>query len=118
MQIVIDIPDEQVKKSLEESKSIHENEGEKGHVDIMMLYTNGRLDFVDVSRKTDFYSCEYKILPKGHGRLCDLDAALKCVNDDSVEDCDAKWQAIGLFEWAMAKRVVIEADKAESEGEE
>lgn len=55
-------------------------------------------------------------LPKGHGRLCDLDAALKCVDDDSVEDCDAKWQAIRLFEWAMTKRVVIEAEKSESEG--
>jgi len=50
-------------------------------------------------------------LPEGHGRLCDLDAALKCVDNDSVTDCDAKWQAIRLFEWAMAKRVVIEADK-------
>lgn len=49
-------------------------------------------------------------LPKGHGRLCDLDAALKCIDNDTVEDCDAKWQAIRLFSWAMAKRVVIEAD--------
>ena len=64
MQIVIDIPEEQIKKSLEESKSIHEDEGEKGSVDIVMLYTNGRLDFVDVSRKKDFYSCNYKILQK------------------------------------------------------
>lgn len=74
MQIVIDIPDEQVKKSLEESKYILEDEGAKGSVDIVMLYTNGRLDFVDVSRKENFYSCEYKILPKGHGRLIDADA--------------------------------------------
>ena len=29
MKIVIDIPDEQIKKSLEESKHIHEDEGEK-----------------------------------------------------------------------------------------
>ncbi len=72
MQIVIDIPDEQVKKSLEESKYIHEDEGAKGSVNIVMLYTNGRLDFVDVSRKEDFYSCEYKILPKGHGDLIDI----------------------------------------------
>jgi hypothetical protein len=64
MKIEIDIPEEQIKKSLEESKSIHEDEGEKGFVNIVMLYTNGRLDFVDVSRKTDFYSCEYKILQK------------------------------------------------------
>lgn len=71
MRIVIDIPEEQIKKSLKESKYIHEDEGEKGFVDIMMLYTNGQLDFVDVTRKTDFYSCKYKILPKGHGRLID-----------------------------------------------
>ena len=71
MQIVIDIPDEQVKKSLEESKNISEDEGVKGSVQIVMLYTNARLEFVDVERKTDFYSCEYKILPKGHGDLID-----------------------------------------------
>lgn len=74
MQIVIDIPDEQIKKSLEESKYINEDEGAKGSVHIVMLYTNARLEFVDVERKTDFYSCEYKILPKGHGRLIDADA--------------------------------------------
>ena len=74
MQIVINIPDEQVKKSLEESKYINEDEGAKGSVHIVMLYTNAQLEFVDVERKTDFYSCEYKILPKGHGRLIDADA--------------------------------------------
>lgn len=73
MQIVINIPDEQIKKSLEESKHIHEDEGEKGFVNIAMLYTNEQLEFVDVERKTDFYSCEYNILPKGHGRLIDAD---------------------------------------------
>lgn len=73
MQILIDIPDEQIKKSLEESKYIHEDEGEKGSVNIAMLYTNARLEFVDVERKTDFYSCEYKMLPKEHGRLIDAD---------------------------------------------
>ena len=49
-----------------------------------------------------------KVLPK-HGRLADLDAALKCVDDDSLEPCDAKWQAIRLFDWAMSKRVLLEA---------
>lgn len=67
MTIVIDIPEEQIKKSLEESKYIHEDEGEKGFVNITLLYTDGQLEFVDVERKTDFYSCKYKILPKGHG---------------------------------------------------
>ena len=55
MQIVIDIPDEQIEKCLEESKHIHENEGEKGSVDIVLLYTNKKLEFVVISRKTDFY---------------------------------------------------------------
>ena len=73
MQIVISIPDEQVKKSLEESKNINEDEGVKGSVHIVMLYTNARLEFVDVERKTDFYSCEYKILPKEHGDLISRD---------------------------------------------
>jgi hypothetical protein len=50
-----------------------------------------------------------------HGRLADLDAALKCVDDDSLEPCDAKWQAIGLFDWAMSKRVVLEARRNEND---
>ena len=75
MQIVIDIPDEQIEKSLAESKYIHENEGEKGSVNIVLLYTNKKLEFVDISRKTDFYSLtdKYIVLPKGHGRLIDAD---------------------------------------------
>ena len=40
MQIVIDIPEEQIKKSLEESKYIHEDEGEKGFVNIALLKLN------------------------------------------------------------------------------
>jgi len=79
MQIVIDIPDEQIEKSLEESKYIHEDEGEKGSVHIVLLYTNKKLEFVDISRKTDFYSLtdKYTILPEGHGRLIDADALEK-----------------------------------------
>jgi hypothetical protein len=75
MKIVIDIPDEQIEKCLEESKYIHENEGEKGSVDIVLLYTNKKLEFVDISRKNDFYSLtdKYTVLPKGHGRLIDAD---------------------------------------------
>ena len=75
MQIVIDIPDEQIEKSLVESKYIHEDEGEKGSVNIVLLYTNQKLEFVDISRKTDFYSLtgRYTVLPKGHGRIIDVD---------------------------------------------
>lgn len=70
---MIDIPDEQIEKSLAESKYIHENEGEKGSVNIVLLYTNKKLEFVDISRKTDFYSLtdKYTVLPKGHGRIID-----------------------------------------------
>lgn len=79
MQIVIDIPDEQIEKSLEESKYIHENEGEKGSVHIVLLYTNKKLEFVAISRKTDFYDLthKYTILPKGHGDLIDRKELLK-----------------------------------------
>ena len=109
MQIVIDIPDEQVKKSLKESKSIHENEGEKGYVNIMMLYTNGRLGFVDVSRKTDFYSCKYKILPKGHGTLKDVDNIKTAFPSGEYVRTESVRATIDHED------TIIEADKAESE---
>ena len=52
------------------------------------------------------------VLPE-HGRLCDLDAALKCVEE--VTDSKEKKYAIALFDWAMSKRVIIPATK---EGDE
>lgn len=51
-------------------------------------------------------------LPKGHGRIADMDAAIKCIEDCEGED--AIW-AISLIDWACGKRTLIEADKAESE---
>ena len=51
-------------------------------------------------------------LPKGHGRIADMDAAIKCIED--VTGDDAIW-AIALIDWACSKRTIIEADKAESE---
>ena len=51
--------------------------------------------------------------PKGHGRIADMDAAIKCIED--VEGEDAIW-AISLIEWACSKRIIIEADKLESDG--
>ena len=86
IELVIKIPEEQIKKSLEESKYIHEDEGEKGFVNIIMHYTNASLEFVYVERKTDFYSCEYKILPKGHGRLIDADEILEINEFDTYSD--------------------------------
>lgn len=106
MQIVINIPEEQIKKSLEESKYIHEDEGEKGSVNIAMLYTNGQLDFVDVSRKTDFYSCKYKILPKGHGRILDEKDIL------DIENNDGGWyDLVDMPEYIAGVKAIIEADK-------
>lgn len=53
-------------------------------------------------------------LPKGHGRIADMDEAIKCIED--VEGDDAIW-AINLIDWACSKRTIIEADKyRESEG--
>lgn len=120
MQIVINIPDEQINKSLEESKYIHEDEGEKGSVDIVMLYTNGQLDFVDVSRKTDFYSCKYKVLPKGHGAIKDFDKIewYGCATDF---DCPFRHLDCKDCERAECDRTqvdkiptIIEADEVES----
>lgn len=105
MQIVINIPDEQIKKSLEESKHIHEDEGEKGFVHIAMLYTNAQLEFVDVERKTDFYSCEYNVLPKGHGRLIDESKI------DWLIDPDVRWTTENRIK--NTSKTVIEADEEE-----
>jgi len=110
MKIVIDIPEEQIKKSLEESKYMHEDEGEKGFVDIMMLYTDGHLDFVDVSRKTDFYSCKYKILPKGHGRLIDADELYgDFIDGTEGYDCQT-WNRIEIGDIIEDAPTIIEGE--------
>lgn len=49
------------------------------------------------------------LLPKGHGRLCDMDAALECLQETA--DCKTKQYAIGMLDWAMSKRTIIGADK-------
>lgn len=51
-------------------------------------------------------------LPKGHGRIADMDAAIKCIEE--VKGDDAIW-AISLIEWACSKRITIEADKESEE---
>ena len=113
MQIVIDIPDEQIKKSLEESKYIYEDEGEKGFVNITMLYANARLEFVDVERKTDFYSCKYKILPKGHGDLIDK-SKLEIGPVFNGVGAQVGYTYITQYELNEAD-VIIEADKESEE---
>ena len=96
MEIVINIPDEQIEKSLAESKYIHENEGEKGSVNIVLLYTNKKLEFVDISRKTDFYSLtdKYTVLPKGHGKIVDANRVLENGDNWKVETALMQTEAI------------------------
>mgnify|MGYP007092164066 CR=1 FL=1 len=89
MQIVIDIPDEY--------KKLLDNGDADGSIRKLILLA--------VANGTP--------LPKGHGRLADLDAALKCVEETA--DCDEKYYAMCLFDWAMSKRVVLEADKEQKD---
>lgn len=87
MQIVIDIPEEDynfVKRQVKEGVAITNP--------WKMFIANGTP------------------LPKGHGRIADMDEAIKCIKD--VEGDDAIW-AIALIEWACSKRTIIKADRGE-----
>ena len=53
------------------------------------------------------------LLPKGHGRIADMDEAIKCI--EKAEGEDAIW-AISLIDWACSKRTLIEADKESENG--
>ena len=48
------------------------------------------------------------VLPKKHGRIADMDEAIKCIEDVTGDDAI---YAISLIEWACRKRTIIEADK-------
>ena len=119
MQIVIDIPEEQIKKSLKESEYVLEGEGIKGFVNIVMLYTNGRLEFVDIERREEFYSCNFMPLPKGHGRLIDVNDLLDDINlEDNNYNRDVNTGEIITLENIDRIPTIIKADKAESEDKE
>lgn len=49
-------------------------------------------------------------LPKGYGRIADIDAAIECIKE--VKGEDATW-AIALIEWACGKRTILEADETD-----
>ena len=53
-------------------------------------------------------NCPLVELPKKHGRLFDTDEVVKCLEE--LPDCNEKAWAIGLLEWAIAKRWCIEAE--------
>lgn len=57
----------------------------------------------------NFRECKITPLPKGHGRIADMDEAIRCIKDVEGEDAIL---AISLIEWACAKRTIIEADKS------
>lgn len=88
MQIVIDIPEEIYSRILERNR-IHTFDNET----LCDVIKNGTP------------------LPK-HGRIADMDEAIKCIEE--VEGEDAIW-AISLIEWACAKRTIIEADTESEE---
>lgn len=113
MQVVIDIPEEQIKKSLEESKYINEDEGEKGSVHIVMLYTNAQLEFVDVARNTDFYSCKYKILPKGHGKLKDVDKIRIRRSPDSIIESNVEMAIQAVKQYIDQLPTIVESEDEE-----
>jgi hypothetical protein len=71
MQIVIDIPDEQIEKSLNQSQYIKAG-CEKGFANIILHFDNRQLTDIFITRKNDYCRCDYKLLPKGHGRLVDV----------------------------------------------
>lgn len=50
-------------------------------------------------------------LPRGHGRLADMNEAIKCIEE--VAESKEKQYALYLVDWACSKRVLIEADKEE-----
>ena len=58
------------------------------------------------------YDCPLVELPEKHGRLFDTDEVIKCL-EELEPDCKEKAWAIGLVEWAIAKRWCIEAEGEE-----
>ena len=73
------------------------------------LFDNGTETSPDDRRAIETAIRNATPLPEHHGRLADLDAALKCVEE--VTDSKEKEYAIALFDWAMSKRVIIPATK-------
>lgn len=84
MQIVINI-----------SKKLYDRYKEKDHIK--------RCDIDEFEKALD--NCI--IIPKGHGRIADMDEAIKCIEELAGDDVV---YAISLIEWACGKRTIIEAD--------
>ena len=89
MQIVINIPKDRYKRIIEHT------EGTYDQISLLTIIEKGTP------------------LPEGHGRIADMDAAIKCIQE--VKGEDAAW-AIALIEWACSKRTIIEAESEEVHG--
>lgn len=57
-------------------------------------------------KRADF--CPLVEVPVPHGRITDMDEAIKCIEE--VKDKDAEL-AISLIEWACGKRTIVEAEE-------
>ena len=59
----------------------------------------------------DFWDCDKECpiieVHTPHGRIADMDEAIKCIEE--VKDKDAEL-AISLIEWACGKRTIVEAE--------
>lgn len=51
------------------------------------------------------------VLPKKHGRIADMDEAIKCIEE--VTGNDATY-AISLIEWACSKRTILESTRGDN----
>ena len=89
MQIVIEIPESEIPKK-------------QDVIEIPLHFIDGKV--------CEAGGYDFDVLPKGHGRIADMDEAIKCIEEVNGED--AIW-AIGLINWACGKRTIIEAEVTE-----
>lgn len=54
--------------------------------------------------------CPLVEIPAPHGRIADMDEAIKCIEEVTGKDAEF---AISLIEWACGKRTIIEAEGTE-----
>jgi len=70
-----------------------------------------RRDTSDIRYDKRFDDCPIVEVKAPHGELVDVSEVKKCLHD--LLDSEDKWGAIALLEWAMEKRIVIEAEGIE-----
>ncbi len=106
MQIVIDIPENELTCMVCPCREPEDNLCMLGYA----IYKDYK--HIDCVYNGKPNNCPCVILPEGHGRIADMDEAIKCIKD--IEGEDAIW-AISLIEWACGKRTLIEAERSDKE---